>query len=109
SLPSYRACPCACPSRPPSDPDPHEVISGRNAHMTTYEKKAAFCRTRRTHGTLVPPISLPSARKVCVLADLTQSAGLLGFSFFRTVGIRACWIRVRGIQICGIQRVGHVR
>src|SRR6476646_7400665 len=32
--------------------------------MTTYEKKAVFCRTRRTHGTLVPPISLPSARKV---------------------------------------------
>jgi hypothetical protein len=26
-------------------PDPHEVISGRDAHMTTGAKKTAFCRT----------------------------------------------------------------
>jgi hypothetical protein len=69
--------------------------------MTTYAKKAAFCRTSRTHGTLLPPISLPSAGKSDVLADLTQSAGLLGFSLFHAVGIRARWIRVRGIQGIG--------
>jgi hypothetical protein len=43
-----------------SDPDPHEVISGQDAHMTTYEKKAAFARLRHTHGTLSPPKPLPS-------------------------------------------------
>ena len=48
--------------------------------MTTYAKKAVcYDDLRHTHGTLLPPESLPVSQpeKSVVLADLTQSPGLL--------------------------------
>src|SRR5215472_7631973 len=88
-LPSHLACSCACPSRPPSDPDPHEVISGRDAHMTTWAKKAVFCWTSSySWDVRAPEIVAVRLRSTGVLADLTQSAGLLRFSLFLRGGIR---------------------
>jgi hypothetical protein len=51
-----------------SDPDPHEVISGQDAHMTTYEKKAAFCQT--------PPYSWDAFAPETVAVKLISQASL---------------------------------
>jgi len=87
-------------------PDPHEVISGRDAHMTTCAKKTAFCRTSLTLWdasapeivTLpchpdVPAVSSPSLVLFSISAGFIRDvAGLDHRTPMTRIG------RVRGIQ-----------
>ena len=70
--------------------------------MTTYEKKATFCRTSfYPWDARAPEIVAVRLKSTGVLADLTQSAGLFRFSLFLGGEIGG-----GGIRVSGILRVG---